>query len=414
MSVPTSEIIMQHNGSSATASVDQELPRAFVTLVAIATGALVANLYYAQPLVASIGAELGISDRMAGSITSITQIGYGAGLFLLVSLADIVENRRLVLTTLSLTIVALIAAAISTVAVPFFIASFVVGVCSTGAQVLIPFVSHLVPPERRGRTVGNIMAGLLTGIMLARPASLFIAASLGWRAVFWGSAVLMVLILVALVRMMPKHAAKGRMRYSQILGSMAGLWLTIPALRWRAAFQFLMFAAFNMFWTAAPLMLAEQLGLSQRAIGFFALAGAGGALAAPLAGRLADRGHSKMVTLGSMLLVGIGFLATGWAAAISSVVGLAILAFLLDAGVQGNQVVSQRIIFSAAGQENRGRINALYMTVTFAGGALGSLLGTVTYQWGGWSTSALAGGLLGVLLIVLFALQQVSASRHPA
>ncbi|NLS01377.1 MFS transporter [Rhizobium sp. P38BS-XIX] len=405
---------MQHNGSSATASVDQEPPRAFVTLVAIATGALVANLYYAQPLVASIGAELGISDRMAGSITSITQIGYGAGLFLLVSLADIVENRRLVLTTLSLTIVALIAAAVSTVAVPFLIASFVVGVCSTGAQVLIPFVSHLVPPERRGRTVGNIMAGLLTGIMLARPASLFIAASLGWRAVFWGSAVLMVLILVALVRMMPKHAAKGRMKYSQILGSMAGLWLTIPALRWRAAFQFLMFAAFNMFWTAAPLMLAEQLGLSQRAIGFFALAGAGGALAAPLAGRLADRGHSKMVTLGSMLLVGVGFLATGWAAAISSVVGLAILAFLLDAGVQGNQVVSQRIIFSAAGQENRGRINALYMTVTFAGGALGSLLGTVTYQWGGWSTSALAGGLLGVLLIVLFALQQVSASRHPA
>ncbi len=175
-----------------------------------------------------------------------------------------------------------------------------------------------------------------------------------------------------------------------------------------------MFAAFNMFWTAAPLMLAEQLGLSQRAIGFFALAGAGGALAAPLAGRLADHGHSTLVTLGSMLLVGVGFLATGWAAAIPTVVGLAILAFLIDAGVQGNQVVSQRIIFSAAGQENRGRINALYMTVTFIGGALGSLLGTVTYHWGGWTASALAGGTLGLLLLILFGLQQATASRQPA
>ncbi|TXI12019.1 MAG: MFS transporter [Rhizobium sp.] len=405
---------MQNEATLTADSVDQEPTPAFVTLVAVATGALVANLYYAQPLVASIGSELGISDRLAGSITSITQIGYGAGLFLLVSLADIVENRRLVLTTLSLTILALVAAAVSTVAVPFFIASFVVGVCSTGAQVLIPFVSHLVPPERRGRTVGNIMAGLLTGIMLARPAALFIAASLGWRAVFWCSAVLMVLILVALVRMMPRHPAKGSMHYGKILSSMAGLWMTIPALRWRAAFQFLMFAAFNMFWTAAPLMLGEQLGLSQRAIGLFALAGAGGALSAPLAGRLADRGHSKMVTLGSMLLVGGGFLATGWAAAIPTVIGLAILAFLIDAGVQGNQVVSQRIIFSAAGQENRGRINALYMTVTFIGGSLGSLLGTVTYQWGGWTGSALTGGALGLALIILFVMQQATASRHPA
>lgn len=405
---------MQNEATLAADNIDQEPTPAFVTLVAIATGALVANLYYAQPLVASIGAELGISDRLAGSITGITQIGYGAGLFLLVSLADIVENRRLVLTTLSLTIVALVAAAVSTVAVPFLIASFVVGVCSTGAQVLIPFVSHLVPAERRGRTVGNIMAGLLTGIMLARPASLFIAASFGWRAVFWCSAVLMVLILIALVRVMPKHPAKGSMHYGKILSSMAGLWMTIPALRWRAAFQFLMFAAFNMFWTAAPLMLGEQLGLSQRAIGFFALAGAGGALSAPLAGRLADRGHSRMVTLGSMLLVGVGFLATGWAAAIPTVVGLAILAFLIDAGVQGNQVVSQRIIFSAAGQENRGRINALYMTVTFIGGALGSLLGTVTYQWGGWTASAVAGGALGLALVILFALQQATESRHPA
>jgi predicted MFS family arabinose efflux permease len=398
---------MQENTVASIRDARQEPSSALVTIVAIATGALVANLYYAQPLVSSVGPELGISDRLAGSITSITQIGYGAGLFLLVSLGDIVENRRLVLMTLSLTIVALVAAAISTTAAPFFLASFVVGVCSTGAQVLIPFVSHLVPPERRGRTVGNIMAGLLTGIMLARPAALFISASFGWRAVFWCSAVLMVAILIALFRMMPKHPPHGRLRYSQILTSMAGLWFALPALRWRAAYQFLMFGAFNMFWTAAPLMLADNLGLSQRGIGIFALAGAGGALSAPFAGRLADRGHSTLTSLGSMLLVGLGFLATGWAAAVPTVVGLAILAFLIDAGVQANQVVSQRIIFSAATPDNRGRVNAIYMTVTFIGGALGSLLGTVTYHWGGWTASALAGGTIGLLLLILFGIEQL-------
>ena len=402
---------MQENVAVTAEEAHPDLSPALVTVVAIATGALVANLYYAQPLIGSIGPELGISDRLAGAVTSVTQIGYGAGLFLLVSLADIVENRRLVLTTLSLTIVALVAAALSTVAVPFFVASFVVGVCSTGAQVLIPFVSHLVPVERRGRTVGNIMAGLLTGIMLARPAALFIAASFGWRAVFWCSAVLMVAILIALVRMMPKHPPSGRMHYFKILSSMAGLWMTLPALRWRAAYQFLMFAAFNMFWTAAPLMLAEQLGLSQRAIGLFALAGAGGALSAPLAGRLADRGLSKATTCGSMLLVGIGFLATDWAAAAQMVVGLAVLAFLIDAGVQANQVVSQRIIFSAATAGNRGRINALYMTVTFGGGALGSLLGTVSYHWGGWAATAVTGGVIGLMLLAIFAMELRSRSH---
>lgn len=325
---------MQENTATSAGERHLEPTGTLITIAAIATGALVANLYYAQPLVGSIGPQLGVGDGWAGAITSVTQIGYGAGLFLLVSLGDIVENRRLVLTTLSLTILALVAAAVSTDAATFFLAAFVVGVCSTGAQVLVPFVSHLVPPERRGRTVGNIMGGLLTGIMLARPAALFISASFGWRAVFWCSAVLMVAILVALFRVMPKHPPHGKLHYGQILTSMAGLWIRLPALRWRAAYQFLMFGIFNMFWTAAPLMLADQLGLSQRGIGIFALAGAGGALSAPLAGRLADRGHSVVTTLGCMLLAGGGFLATGWAAAVPTVVGLAIFAFLIDAATR--------------------------------------------------------------------------------
>ena len=157
----------------------------------MATGALVANLYYAQPLLAVIGPDIGVSPELAGSVVSVTQIGYGVGLFLLVSLADLVENRKLVLVTLAITALGLVGMATSTAPAPFFVAAFVIGLCSTGAQVLIPLMAHLTPPERRGRVVGNVMAGLLTGIMLARPLSLFIAASFGWRAVFWLSTVLM-------------------------------------------------------------------------------------------------------------------------------------------------------------------------------------------------------------------------------
>jgi predicted MFS family arabinose efflux permease len=376
-----------------------------VTVIAIATGALVANLYYAQPLIASIAPEIGISPNLAGSIVSLTQIGYGLGLFLLVSLADLIENKTLVLVTLTCTTLGLIGAALSTAAVPFFVASFLVGLCSTGAQVLIPFMTHLVPLERRGRMVGNVMAGLLTGIMLARPIALFIAASFGWRAVFWISAVLMVGIGAALAWLMPTYKPSGRMHYGQILMSMAGLLHKLPFLRWRAVYQALMFAAFNMFWTAAPLMLAERFELGEHGIGLFALAGAGGALAAPLAGRFADRGHMRAATAGAMIVLGLGFFATGWAAGAAALGTLVVLAILIDAAVQGNQVVSQRIIFSVP-SEVRGRVNALYMTATFIGGALGSLAGSVTYHWGGWTATAATGGLMGTFALLLFGVQQ--------
>ncbi|MGH6882864.1 MAG: MFS transporter, partial [Hypericibacter sp.] len=191
-----------------------------IILFAIATGALVANLYYAQPLIASIGPELGISPGLAGSIASISQIGYGIGLFFLVSLADLVENRGLVLGTLALTIVGSVVAATATSAPVFFAASLLTGLCSTGAQVLLPFIAHLAPEARRGRVVGSVMAGVLTGIMLARPAALFIAAALGWRAVFWASAGLMLAIGLMLARVMPREQPRGGMHYGQILASM--------------------------------------------------------------------------------------------------------------------------------------------------------------------------------------------------
>jgi predicted MFS family arabinose efflux permease len=214
-----------------------------------------------------------------------------------------------------------------------------------------------------------------------------------------------VLIAVLLARMMPRRKPRGGLSYGRILASMVGLLRHTPVLRRRAAYQALMFGAFNLFWTATPVMLAQRFGLGQQGIGLFALAGAGGALAAPFAGRFADRGWIRGATFGAMALLTLSFLGTAWAAAAGALLVMAALAVILDAAVQTNQVVSQRVIFGLPA-EVRGRVNAIYMTSTFFGGALGSTLATASYHWGGWNATAGVGCLIGVLALLLFATER--------
>ncbi|MDR3408545.1 MAG: MFS transporter, partial [Methylovirgula sp.] len=328
------------------------------------------------------------------------QIGYGAGLFLLVSLGDLVENRRLVLTAVAATAAALASLAFARSATPFLLASLVVGFSSSCAQILVPFIAHLAPLARRGRVVGIVMGGLLTGIMLARPVALFIAGSFGWRAVFLSAAALMLAIGMALARAMPPYQPRPGLHYGQVLASMLHILRERPQVRWRAAYQGLMFCAFNIFWTVVPILLAQRFGLSQHAIGLFALAGSGGALAAPIAGHIADRGHINAATTAAIAVLGLSFFATIGVHGPVGLVWLTLLAVLIDAAVQINQVVGQHIIFNVPG-EIRGRVNAIYMTLVFAGGAAGSVLGTLTYQAGGWSATAATGGLMGALALLL-------------
>jgi predicted MFS family arabinose efflux permease len=379
---------------------------ALILVLAFATGAQVANLYYAQPLIAAIAADLKLRPALAGAVASAPQIGYGLGLFLIVSLADLVESRRLVLAAIGLTTIGLVGAAASTAAAPFLIAAVAIGLFSTGAQVLLPFVAHLASDARRGRVIGKVMAGLLSGIMLSRPVALFIAASFGWRAVFWASAALMLATAALLARMMPRHRPRPGLHYGQILASTVSVLARFPVVGWRAFYHALMFGAFNLFWTTAPLMLAQRLHLGAREIGLFALAGAGGVLAAPVAGRLADHGRGELITCAAMIALGVAFLATGWAAAAGALTALVVLAVVIDAAVQTNQIASQRVIF-AVPAEMRGRVNAIYMTLVFVGGALGSFLGALIYATGGWTWIAIAGGLIGAALVAAFALQHL-------
>ena len=372
-----------------------------VALLALGCGAIVANLYYAQPLIALIAPAIGLAPTEAGLTVTLTQLGYGGGLIFVASLADLVENRALVLGCMAASVAGLLAVAASNGPVPFLAASFLVGVSSVATQVLVPLAAHLSPDRIRGRVVGNVMGGLIAGIMLARPASSFIAALAGWRAVFVVAAAFMAVLAILFRKRLPQRRPDTGLRYGEILLSMARLLASEPVLRRRSLYQALMFAAFNLFWTAVPLLLAHRFGFGQRGIAVFALAGAGGALAAPLAGRLADRGLGEATSAGAMALLALSFLVAAIAGRTGHLVLLALAAIALDAAVQANQVCGQRAVYALA-PAMRGRLNAVYITCLFAGGAIGSALSTVLYEIGGWTLAAYAGSATGGLALLFF------------
>ena len=374
---------------------------ALTTLFAVACGMMVANIYYAQALIGAIAPALGLHGSTAGLIVTLTQLGYGAGLLLIVSLADLVENRRLILTMIAGTTIGLIGLIFSTSAMSFLIFSFVTGFCAVGAQIMVPLAAHLAPDAKRGQVIGNIMAGLITGIMLARPLASGLASVAGWRAIFAVSAVAMVALALLLARMLPERRPSPGLGYRQILASSFKLLARTPAIRRRTAYQTTMFAIFNLFWTAVPLVLATRFGLGQGGIALFALAGAGGALTAPVAGRLGDRGHIRWGTGIALASAILACLVAGWAGATHMLITLACAAVLLDAATQLNQVLGQRVIYAIA-PDARGRINAVYMTVVFLGGAAGSMLASVSLYHGGWTATMAVGGVLAAAAFALF------------
>ena len=347
-----------------------------VWLLAISTGLIVANLYYAQTLVGPIAAATGLSAAAAGLIVTLTQVGYCLGLLFIVPLGDLLENRRLVVTALLMTSGALLTAALTSSATAFLAAALCIGLGSTAAQVLVPFAAHLSREATRGQTVGKVMSGLLIGIMLARPAASLIADQIGWHSIFFMAAGAMLLLAGLLWRRLPQRLPDASLGYAALLGSMWHLLLATPALRRRAAYHAGMFGAFSLFWTTVPLVLASSFKLSQTGIAVFALVGMAGAIASPIAGRLADSGYTRSATTAALLLAMVALALPMLVRGTDSVaLGVLVLAsIVLDMGVAANLVLGQRTIF-ALGAQVRSRLNGVYFALFFAGGAFGSAVG---------------------------------------
>lgn len=388
---------------------DPEVPRitfGLTMLLATACGLLVANIYWAQPLVGPIARDLGLTPAAAGLIVTLTQIGYGLGLLFLVPLGDLVENRRLIVTMVALLAATLVGAAFANGATTFLVAALLIGLGSVAVQMIVPFAAHLAPAERRGRVVGNVTTGLMLGIMLARPVSSAVTAISSWHVIYFAAAVAMVFLAIVLRLRLPTRRPGKTVHYFELLASMVGLARRTPALRRRAFYQACLFFAFSLFWTVTPLVLAgPDFGLTQRGIALFALAGVSGAIAAPLAGHAADRGHGRIATVAAMLLTVLAFGLTHLAVPGSSLaIGLlTAAAIVLDFGVQTNLIVGYRFLFEL-GPDLRSRINGLYMATFFTAGALGSATGVWAHTHGGWpfaSALGMAAPLAGLVGFVL-------------
>lgn len=372
-------------------------------MLAAACGLIVANLYYAQTLVGPISVSTGLSSTAAGLIVTLTQIGYVVGLLFIVPLSDIVENRRLTIITLMVAVGALLVAAFAANAPLFLTASLFIGTGSVVAQILVPYATYLASEEQRGRVVGNVMSGLLLGIMFARPVASFITSIWGWQAVFIFSAVVITLLAILLSRFLPERKPAPSVSYSKLIVSLGTLLKQTPILRRRALYQACLFGAFSLFWTVVPLRLADDFGMSQQGIAWFALVGVGGAVAAPIAGRLADKGWSKWLTGLAMIIATLSFLLIHLFHSHSTfaLILLFISAITLDMAVSGNLVLGQRVIYSL-GSEARGRLNGIFMAIFFVGGAVGSSLGGWAYAYGGWTFASLIGVILPLLALVYF------------
>ncbi|MDE8345812.1 MAG: MFS transporter, partial [Acidocella sp.] len=277
-------------------------------------------------------------------------------------------------------------------------AAALIGLTSVAVQMLVPLAAHLTPEARRGQVVGMVMSGLLFGILLARPVASLIADAFGWRAVFFASAAVTLVMLILLRFTLPQRQPMVRQGYGALLKSALALPVTQPVLRRRAAYQAAAFAGFSLFWTGAPLVLAREFHETQRGIALFALVGAGGALAAPIAGRLADRGFARVGTVLALSGVVGSFLVASAGGLLHSVVILALAGVMLDASVQSNLVFGQRAIYTLA-PDIRSRLNGMYMAIFFTGGAVGSALTSPLIGRFGWPGICVLGGALPLLAL---------------
>ncbi|KUN89029.1 MFS transporter [Streptomyces bungoensis] len=387
-----------HSSRRPTTSSPHGVPGRLVALLAVASGLTVANLYYAQPLLSSLSGVFHIGTATAGALITLTQVGYVIGMLFLVPLGDRLEKRNLITVLLTVTTLALVAAGLATSFPMLLIASLVSGATSVVAQILVPFAASLAPDHARGRVVGRVMSGLLTGILLSRTLSSLVSDLAGWRVVFLGSAALMAVLAVALRAALPRHAPTTTIPYHHVLRSTARLVRTHPVLLRRGLYQAAMFGAFSAFWTTVSFVLTgPRFHYSPVGVGVFALVGAAGAAVAPFAGHWADRGLVRPATGIAFGVAALAFALAGFGR--GSVVLIALAAILLDMAVQTTLILGQHTVYQLD-PAARARLNSAFIATFFAGGAVGSQLGSVVYHAGGWAALTGLGAALPVIALL--------------
>jgi len=375
------------------------LSPALTLLLATATGLAVASIYYVQPLLGLLSDQFGVGSAAIGLLPTLTQLGYAAAILLLSPLGDRYDRRRIIVIKASALVAALAFAALAPGFAALCVASVVIGLMATLAQDIVPAVATLAPEAERGKRVGQVMTGLLLGILLSRVAAGSLAAVAGWRAVYAAAAVVVALLVPLLWRSLPRFVPATSAGYGSLLASMAALWRKHPPLRRAALAQGLLSVAFSAFWSTLALVLAgPEFGQGSAVAGALGLAGAAGALIAPLAGGLADRRGPQAVIRVGALLVFLAFAVQAVApASLWLLVGVAVV---FDLGVQAALVSHQSVVYGLdAGA--RSRLNAVLVSVMFVGMASGAALGSMLLASFGWRAVPMLGAVaaLGALAL---------------
>ncbi len=378
--------------SSPTPSPGAAGPSGSVALLAVIAGLSVANLYYAQPLAAMMASALHVGASAIGLALMACQLGYALGMLLLVPLGDGRERRGLMMSTALAASVTLLLVAVAPTFPLLAISSFLVGFASCLPQMALPFAVGLVPAAERGRAIGWVMGGLLTGILLSRTVSGLLASLIGWRATFASAAALMVATALTLRLALPRQEPLEPLPWRTIVLSLASVVRGQPVLRRHALIGAFGFASFSVFWSTLSFHL-ERLGHGSSTAGLFGVIGVAGVVVAPVVGRVAGRVRPTIINAVGLVAVVLAFMVFGAGGA--SLWALAVGVVLLDAGVQASHLANQTIVFGL-NPALRNRINAVYMVSYFLGGAVGTVLAALVWERGGWLSVSVLGAVFAL------------------
>lgn len=373
--------------------ISSELPKQSLsrtlTVLAITAGVSISNIYYNQPLLTDIANSFPDQLSWVGAVPAATQIGFAIGMLLIAPLGDRMNRRRLIIWQAIGACAALLIAAMAPTLPILIAASFMLGIFSTMAQQAGPFAAEIAPASKRGHAIGFVMSGLLTGILLARTFAGFIGEYFGWRMVFVMAIAAVLLMTTLVFYALPNSKPTSALPYRKLLASLWQLTRELPGLREAALTGASLFAAFSLFWTTLVLLLtAPPFYLGSQEAGLFAVVGMAGVLAAPWAGKLTDRRGPRTAIWLAIVLMAVSFLIL-WGGS-AHIAGLLAGVITLDIGLQIMQTSNQSRVF-ALRPEARSRLNTVYMVCYFSGGALGSTIGYLVWQWLRWPGVCLAG-----------------------
>lgn len=375
-----------------------ELTNLTLWIMTIATGLIVANLYYNQPLLEDITRTFHTTKAKAGQVSMLTQIGYAVGMFFLAPLADMVKRKRLMVIVFAFMVLSLIITATAQSINLLILASFLLGVSSMIPQLLVPMAAHLANPAERGKKIGVIMSGLLIGILLSRTFSGIIGEYFGWRAVFYIATGLMLVMWIVIGLFLPEVEPDYKGTYKSLMASLVDLFKQEPKLRLAALRGALCFACFSAFWTTIVFLLKQNFNLGSDVAGEFGLVGAFGAIAAGLMGRLSDKMDAYKLSGITLALILVSFVIFYFSG--HSIIGLIVGVIILDMGVQATHISNQSIIFALhAGARNR--INTIYMVSYFIGGSVGTFIATQLWKNYQWNGVCITGGIISIVTLVI-------------